>query len=63
MKMTRRKKKPLPLQQGGGKKRKAAPAGEAEGSKKGKTLPPDYSTDTDEGEEEWPQRARHPVGS
>ena len=41
---------------GGGKKRKAAPTGEAEGSKKGKTLPPDYSTNTDDNEEEWPHR-------
>ena len=43
---------------GEGKKRKAAPTGEAEGSKKGKTLPPDYSTNTDDGEEEWPSRAK-----
>ena len=43
---------------GGGKKRKAAPTGEAEGSKKGKTLPPDYSTNADDGEEEWPHRAK-----
>ena len=34
---------------GGGKKRKAAPTGEAEGSKKGKTLPPGYSTNVDDG--------------
>ena len=43
---------------GGGKKRKAAPTGEAEGSKKGKTLPPDYSTNADDGEEEWPPRPK-----
>src|SRR3954468_3320517 len=43
---------------GGGKKRKAAPTGEARGSKKGKTLPPDYSTNTDDGEEEWPHMAK-----
>ena len=43
---------------GEGKKRKAAPTGWAEGSKKGKTLPPDYSTDTDDGGEEWPLRAK-----
>ena len=43
---------------GEGKKRKAAPTGEAEGSKKGKTLPPDYSTDVNDGEEEWPHRAK-----
>ena len=43
---------------GEGKKRKAAPTGEAEGSKKGKTLSPDYSTDADEGREEWAPRAK-----
>ena len=43
---------------GGGKKRKAAPTGEAEGSKKGKTLPPDYSTNANDGEEEWPLMAK-----
>ena len=43
---------------GGEKKRKASPTGEAEGSKKGKTLPPDYSTNADNGEEAWPQRAK-----
>ena len=41
---------------GEGKKRKAAPTGEAEGSKKGKTHPPDGSTNADDGEEEWPHR-------
>ena len=43
---------------GGEKKRKAAPTGEAEGSKKGKTLPPNYSTNADDSEEEWPLRAK-----
>ena len=43
---------------GGEKKRKASPTGEAEGSKKGRTLPPDYSTNTDNDEEEWPSRAK-----
>ena len=43
---------------GGEKKRKAAPTGEAEGSKKGKTHPPDGSTNADDGEEEWPHRAK-----
>ena len=43
---------------GGDKKRKAAPTGEAGGSKKGRTLPPDYSTNADDGEEEWPSRAK-----
>ena len=43
---------------GGGKKRKVAPTGEAEGSKKGKTHPPDYSTNADDGGKEWPLRAK-----
>ena len=43
---------------GGQKKRKAALSEEAGGSKKGKTLPPDYSNDTDDGEEEWQPRAK-----
>ena len=38
---------------GGDKKRKAAPTGGAEGSKKGRTLLPDYSTTTADGEDEW----------
>ena len=43
---------------GGEKKRKATLTGEAEGSKKGKTLPPDYSTNADNGGEEWLLRAK-----
>ena len=43
---------------GEGKKRNAAPTGEAEGSKKGKTLPSDCSTDADGGGEEWAPRAK-----
>ena len=43
---------------GGEKKRKAAPTGEARGSNKGRTLPTDYSTNADDGEEEWPLRAK-----
>ena len=43
---------------GGGKKRKASPMREAEGSKKGRTLPSDYSTNTDDGKEERPSRAK-----
>ena len=42
----------------GGKKRKAAPTGEAEGSKKGRTLLPDSSTTAAEGEDEWLPRAK-----
>ena len=43
---------------GGEKKRKATLTGEAEGSKKGKTLPSDYSTNADDGEEDWPLTAK-----
>ena len=44
----------------GDKKRKAAPTGGGggEGSKKGRTLLPDYSTTTAEGEDEWLLRAK-----
>ena len=40
------------------KKRKAAPSREAEGSKKGRTLLPDYSTTAVDGEDEWLLRAK-----
>ena len=43
---------------GGEKKRKAALSEEAGGSKKGKTLPPDYSADADDNEDEWQPRAK-----
>ena len=43
---------------GGDKKRKATPTEEAEGSKKGRTLLPDYSTTAAEGEDEWLLRAK-----
>ena len=43
---------------GGGKKRKASPMREAEGSKKGRTLPPDYSTNAGDGDDDWPSRAK-----
>ena len=46
---------------GGDKKRKAAPTGEARGSKKGRTLLPDRSTAADEGEDEWLPRVK-PLG-
>ena len=46
---------------GGDKKRKAAPTGEAEGSKKGRTLLPDSSTAVDKGEDEWLPRTK-PLG-
>ena len=46
---------------GGDKKRKATPIGEAEGSKKGRTLLPDSSAAADEGEDEWLPRAK-PLG-
>ena len=56
-KTRRKKKKPLPLRRGR-KEKKGPPTGEAGRSKKGKTLPLDYSTDTNDGEEEWPHRAK-----
>ena len=43
---------------GGDKKRKVAPTGDAEWSKKGRTLLPDYSTTAAEGEDEWLLRAK-----
>ena len=43
---------------GGDKKRKAAPTRGAEGSKKGRTLPPDYSTTAAKGEYEWLLRVK-----
>ena len=51
------------LPEEGERKRKASPTGEAEGSKRGRTIPPDSSANTDVGEEEWPSRARPPVRS
>ena len=50
-----------PPPDGGDKKRKAAPTGEAEGSKKGRTLLPDCSTTAADGKDEWLPRAK-PVG-
>ena len=47
-----------PAPAGGGMKRKAAPTWEAEGSKKGRTLPPDCSANVGDGNEEWPSRAK-----
>ena len=43
---------------GGGKKRKASPTREAEGSKKGRTLPPDCSANAGDDDEDWPPRAK-----
>ena len=43
---------------GGDKKSKATPTGEAEGSKKGRTLLPDYSTTGADSEDEWLLRAK-----
>ena len=50
--------KDSPPPAGGDKKRKVAPTGEAEGSKKGRTLLPDYSTTTADGKDEWLLRAK-----
>ena len=41
-------------QEGGERKRKASPTGEAEGSKRGRTLPPDSSANANVGDEGWP---------
>ena len=51
------------LPEEGEKKRKASPIREAEGSKRGRTIPPDSSANTNVGEEEWPSRARPPARS
>ena len=48
---------------GGDKKRKAALLGEAEGSKKGRTLLPDYSTAAAVSNEEWLPRDKPLVKS
>ena len=44
--------------EGGGKKRKAYQTREAEGSKRGKTLPPDHSANASDHDEDWPPRAK-----
>ena len=49
----RRRRKVPPPQAGGDKKRKADPSGEAEGSKKGKTLPLDCATMAADSGDEW----------
>ena len=46
------------LPEEGERKRKASPTGEAEGSKRGRTLPPDNSANANDGDEEWPSRAK-----
>ena len=43
---------------GGGKKRRASPTREAEGSKKGRTLPPDCSANAGDDDKDWPPRAK-----
>ena len=43
---------------GEGKKRKASPTREVGGSKKGRTLPPDYSANAGDDDEDWPSRAK-----
>ena len=50
--MMRKKTKVLPPA-GGDKKRKADPSGEAEGSKKGNTLPLDCATMAPDSGDEW----------
>ena len=51
------------LPEEGERKRKASPTGEAEGSKRGRTLPPYSSANANVGDEEWPSRARPPARS
>ena len=51
------------LPEEGEKKRKASPIGEAEGSKRGRTIPPDSFANTIVGEDEWSPRARRPARS
>ena len=51
------------LPEEGERKRKASPTGEAEGSKRERTIPPDSSANTNIGDEEWPSRARPPARS
>ena len=46
------------LPEEGEKKRKASPIGGAEGSKRGRTIPPDSSANISVGEDGWPPRAR-----
>ena len=43
---------------GGGKKWKASPTREAEGSKKGRTLPLDCSANAGDDDEDWPPRSK-----
>lgn len=51
------------LPEEGERKRKASLTGEARGSKRGRTIPPDSSANINVGEEEWPSRARPPARS
>ena len=44
------------LPEEGERKRKASPTREAEGSKKGRTLPPDCSANAGDDDEDWPPR-------
>ena len=48
----------FPLQSGETRKGRPPLLGEGEGSKKGRTLLPDYSTTVAEGEDEWLLRAK-----
>ena len=62
MKMRRRKREAPPPGRGD-RKKKAAPSGEAKGSKKGRTLLPDYSTTAAYSDEEWLPRGKPQVRS
>lgn len=51
------------LPEEGEKKRKASPIGGAEGTKRGRTIPPDSSANISVGKDERPPRARRPTRS
>ena len=51
------------LPEEGERKMKASLTGEPEGSKRGRTIPPDSSANANVGEKEWPSRARPPARS
>ena len=55
-------KEDSPLE-GGERKRKASPMGEAEGAKRGRALPPDSPANANDGDEGWPSRAKPPARS
>ena len=57
MRRKKKKKKPLPSSEGR-KEKESRPNWGAGGSKKGRTLLPDYASDAEDGREEWPSRVK-----